>query len=146
MPVDVEVIGCDFAFAPARKFLRGAAWQGLLSYCTRWPISSVPLTPAFGTEIDERTGRFVLASGLRRFEQYENTIAMRLGLGVAVRYAIQIGLDEIAAAVAERSLEVADLLEGTDGVKLAASRDSRGIVSFVLASLDPVAIRARLAG
>ncbi len=105
----------------------------------------VPLTPAFGTEIDEGTGRFVLASGLRRFEQYENAIAVRLGLGVAVRYAIQIGLDVIAEAVAERSLEVAALLEGTDGVKLSAGRDSRGIVSFVHASLDPVAIRARLA-
>jgi cysteine desulfurase / selenocysteine lyase len=145
MRVDVEVIGCDVAFAPARKFLRAPRGTGLLYVRRALADQLVPLTPAFGTEIDERTGRFVLASGLRRFEQYENAIAMRLGLGVAVRYAMQIGLDVIAEAVAERSLEVADLLEGTGGVKLAASRDSRGIVSFVHASLDPVTIRARLA-
>jgi len=145
MPVDVEAIGCDIAFAPTRKFLRAPRGTGLL-YVRRTIADQLgPRTPAFGTEVDEPTGRFLLAAGLRRFDQYESSIAVRLGLGVAVRYAIQIGLDVIAGAVAERSIEVTELLEGTDGVKLAASRDSRGIVSFIHSSLDPVAIRARLA-
>ena len=145
MPVDVEAIGCDIAFAPTRKFLRAPRGTGLLYVRQALADQLGPRTPAFGTAVDERTGRFVLAAGLRRFDQYESAIAVRLGLGVAIRYAIQIGLDVIADTVAERSLEVTNLLEGTDGVKLAASRDSRGIVSFLHSSLDPVAIRARLA-
>ena len=145
MPVDVEAIGCDIAFAPTRKFLRAPRGTGLLYVRRALADELGPRTPAFGTEVDERTGRFLLAAGLRRFDQYESAIAVRLGLAVAVRYAIQIGLDVIAEAVAERSLEVTELLEATDNVKLAAGRDSRGIVSFVHSSLDPVAIRARLA-
>ena len=74
MAVDVEAIGCDVAFAPAWKFLRAPCGTGLLYVRRVLADQLVPLTPAFGTEIDERTGRFVLASGLRRFEQYENAI------------------------------------------------------------------------
>ena len=105
----------------------------------------VPLTPSFGTEVDEGTGHFVLASGLRRFDQYESGFAARLGLGIAARYTMQIGLDVIAEQVEQRSREVSDLLTGFDGIRLVGGRDSRGIVSFVHTSRDLFDIRARLA-
>jgi cysteine desulfurase / selenocysteine lyase len=145
MAVDVQTIGCDVAFAPARKFLRAPRGTALLYVRQALADRLVPLTPSFGTEIDEGTGHFVLASGLRRFAQYESGFAARLGLGLAARYAMQIGLDVIAEQVEQRSREVSDLLAGFDGIRLVGGRDSRGIVSFVHQSLDLVDIRARLA-
>ena len=112
MAVDVQTIGCDVAFAPARKFLRAPRGTALLYVRQSLADRLVPLTPSFGTEIDEGTGHFVLASGLRRFDQYESGFAARLGLGVAARYAMQIGLDVIAEQVEQRSREVSDLFDG----------------------------------
>ncbi len=145
MAVDVQTIGCDVAFAPARKFLRAPRGTALLYVRQSLADRLVPLTPSFGTEVDEASGHFVLASGLRRFDQYESGFATRLGLGVAARFAMQIGLDVIAEQVEQRSREVSDLLTGFDGIRLVGGRDSRGIVSFVHTSRDLVDIRARLA-
>jgi selenocysteine lyase/cysteine desulfurase len=144
MAVDVQTIGCDVAFAPARKFLRAPRGTALLYVRQTLAERLVPLTPSFGTEFDG-AGRFVLASGLRRFDQYESGFAARLGLGVAARYAMQVGLDVIVDQVAQRSREVSDLLTEFHGTRLVGGRDSRGIVSFVHTSLDPNDIRARLA-
>ncbi len=145
LPVDVETIGCDVAFAPARKFLRAPRGTAILYVRRALADQLIPLTPSFGTEFDDRTRQFALAPGLRRFEQYESAIGLRLGLGVAVRYAMQIGLDRIAERVAEISIEVADLLTAVPGGRLVAGRASRGIVSFAHDTLEPHDIRRRLA-
>lgn len=145
MPVEVRDIGCDVAFAPARKFLRGPRGTAFLYVRQAIADQLIPLTPSFGTEFDEDANRFELAAGLRRFDQYESAIAQRLGLGLAARYAMQVGLDRIADAVGARSREVSELLSGFDDVHLAGSPDSSGIVSFVHARLEPTDIRARLA-
>jgi selenocysteine lyase/cysteine desulfurase len=145
MPVDVRAIGCDVAFAPARKFLRAPRGTALLYARRAIADQLIPLTPSFGTEFDEGAGRFELAAGLRRFDQYESAIAQRLGLGVAARYAVQVGLDQIAEAVGERSREMSDLLAGFEDIRLTGTRDSKGIVSFVHARLEPNDVRARLA-
>src|SRR5262249_52638315 len=45
MPVDVEAIGCDVAFAPCRKFLRAPRGTGLLYVRRSLAERLVPLTP-----------------------------------------------------------------------------------------------------
>ena len=145
MPVDVRAIGCHVAFAPGRKFVRAPRGTALLYVQQALADQLIPLTPSFGTEFDEGARRFALAPGLRRFDQYESAFAVRLGLGVAVRHAMQIGLGQIAETVVQRSREVSELLSSFDGISLVGGLDSRGIVSFVHASLHPNEIRARLA-
>ena len=143
-PSTSRAIGCDVAFAPGRKFLHAPRGTALLYVRHALADRLVPVTPSFGSEFDEQAGRFVLASGLRRFDQYESGIAARLGLGVAARYSMQIGLDAIAEQVEQRSREVSDVLDGFADIRLTGGRDSRGIVSFVHRSVDPFDIRARL--
>ncbi len=75
MPVDVRAISCDVAFAPGRKFLRAPRGTALLYVEQTLADQLIPLTPSFGTEFDEGAGRFTLASGLRRFDQYESAFA-----------------------------------------------------------------------
>lgn len=144
MPIDVRAIGCDVAFAPARKFLRAPRGTALLYVRRAVADQLIPLTPSFGTGVDEGEPRFVLAPGLRRFDQYESGLAARLGLGVAARHAMQFGLDAIAEQVGQRSREVTDVLAGFADIRLTGGRASRGIVSFVHRSLDPFDIRGRL--
>jgi selenocysteine lyase/cysteine desulfurase len=135
MPIDVASIRCDIAFGPARKFLRAPRGTAVLHMRSDLADRVVPLTPSFGTDFAEATGTFPLLPGLRRFNQFEYCVAGRLGLGEAIRYALDIGLERIEELVRERSRAVVDLLSSF-GVDLPGGPDSRGIVSFTHSSVD----------
>ncbi|TDC27304.1 aminotransferase class V-fold PLP-dependent enzyme [Streptomyces sp. 8K308] len=99
-PVDVAEIGCDLLTGTGRKFLRGPRGTGFL-----WvrPETLERVEP-FVTEIASATwdgGRgFTWHEGAARFETWEKNYAAVLGLGSAVRQALDLGLD----AVGERAL------------------------------------------
>ena len=110
MPVDVNRIRCDYLAATARKFLRGPRGMGFLSVSDRairrgsYPLL-VDMRGATWTETDA----FRLAEGARRFETWEMSAALVLGLGAAVEYALGVGLEtarerswRLAARVRER--------------------------------------------
>jgi selenocysteine lyase/cysteine desulfurase len=107
-PVDVDEIGCDMLTATGRKFLRGPRGTGFL-----WVRSTAldRLDP-YVAEIRSATwdgGRgFTWVDGARRFESWENSYINLLGLGAAVRQALDLGLD----AVADRTLALAAQLRG----------------------------------
>jgi len=143
MPVSVRSIRCDIAFGPARKFLRAPRGTAVLYMRSDLADRVVPLTPSFGTDFAEATGTFPLQPGLRRFDQFEYCVAVRLGLGEAVRYALDIGLDTIEELVRDRSRAVVDLLSSFE-VDLPGGGDSRGIVSFTHSSVDARAVQQHL--
>lgn len=96
MVVDVEKIGCDFLTATGRKFLRGPRGTGFLYVSDR--VLEQNITPLFldmsgavWTGFDEYT----LLKTAKRFELWENSYALLLGLTEAVRYANKIGLEAI---------------------------------------------------
>ncbi len=106
MPIDVEAIGCDILSAAGRKFLRGPRGTGFL-YMRQGLLET--LEP---TMIDHFAGVWVsnehyeLRGDARRFELWENNYATRMGLGVAVDYALDLGLEAIYA----RAKKLADYL------------------------------------
>ncbi len=105
-PVDVEEIGCDLLSATGRKFLRGPRGTGFL-----WVRSAAldRLDP-FVAEIRSATwdGRrgFTWVEGARRFESWENSYVNLLGLGAAVRQALDLGM----TAIGERTLALGERL------------------------------------
>jgi selenocysteine lyase/cysteine desulfurase len=107
-PVDVDEIGCDLLTATGRKFLRGPRGTGFL-----WVRSAAleRLDP-FVAEIASATwdgGRgFTWVDGARRFESWENSYVNLLGLGAAVRQALDLGM----VAIAERTLALGAELRG----------------------------------
>jgi selenocysteine lyase/cysteine desulfurase len=107
-PVDVDEIGCDLLTATGRKFLRGPRGTGFL-----WVRSSAleRLDP-YVAEIRSATwdgGRgFTWVDGARRFESWENSYVNMLGLGAAIRQALDLGM----AAIAERTLALGAELRG----------------------------------
>jgi selenocysteine lyase/cysteine desulfurase len=124
-PVDVNEIGCDLLSATGRKFLRGPRGTGFL-----WVRSTAleRLEP-YVAEIRSATwdgGRgFTWVDGARRFESWENSYVNLLGLGAAVRQALDLGMD----AIAERALGLGaqlrarlDALPGVSTHDLGATR------------------------
>lgn len=95
LPIDVDAIGCDMLAATGRKFLRGPRGTGFL-YIRRALLERTEpaMIDLFGAEY-AGDGGYSLRPDARRFESWESDHAARLGLGVAIDYALEIGLDRI---------------------------------------------------
>jgi cysteine desulfurase/selenocysteine lyase len=106
IPIDVAEIGCDFLATTGRKFIRGPRGTGFL-YVSRRRIAE--LHPAVvevgGAAWTEREG-YTLKEDARRFETWEASFALQLGLGRAIDYALELGIDSIW----ERVRTLGDLL------------------------------------
>jgi cysteine desulfurase / selenocysteine lyase len=71
-----------------------------------------------------------------------NSIADRLGLITAGRYALSLGIDEIEAEVSARAAMTRSLLGSLPGVQVHDLGEKRcGLVSFSVAGRDPVEVR-----
>ena len=143
LPIDVARIGCQAAFAPGRKFLRAPRGTGVLFVSKALAETLVPLS-ADSTSASIEVSSFDLAAGARRFDPFEHSLALRLGLGEAARHAVSHGLERIADEVRARSDAVAGVVESTDGLALVVPRPLSGIVSCTHAQLDPDTVKDRL--
>jgi selenocysteine lyase/cysteine desulfurase len=93
MPVDVAALHCDYLAATGRKFLRGPRGLGFLYISDRALAAGahpllVDMHGATWTDPD----RFELTPDGRRFESWEISYALVMGVGAAVRYALDVGL------------------------------------------------------
>ncbi len=146
MPVDVAALGCDMLSATGRKFLRGPRGTGFL-YVRRELLAALepPMIDHFAAPW-VAADRYELRPDARRFETWENNYAARLGLGVAVDYALELGLE----AIEQRCRSLADLLRDELRALPAVTVHDLGprpaaIVTFSVAGSEAEAIKAKLA-
>lgn len=138
MPVDVEEIGCDFLSATGRKYLRGPRGTGFLYVSERVIESIEPVVIDHFSAPWVSINEYRLRDDARRFENWENSYALRAGLGAAVRYALDIGLNKTYERVrylAERFRRQVKTIPGA--VVRDIGVEKCGIVSFTVESLDP---------
>jgi selenocysteine lyase/cysteine desulfurase len=116
MPVDVGAIGCDMLSATGRKFLRGPRGTGFL-YVRRDLIEGLepPLLDLHAAEW-QADGSYRIRPDARRFENWETNYATKIGLGVAVDYALEWGLEAIRERVYALAAQLRERLDATAGV------------------------------
>ncbi len=147
IPLDVQAIGCDILSGTGRKYVRGPRGTGFLF--VRRALTR-QLEPPF---LDLRaatwtaTDRFEIRADARRFETFENFVAGRIGLGVAVEYALALGLPAIAARIRDLAAALRDRLATLPGITVTDRGAERcGIVTFIRKNASATAIRQHLAG
>jgi cysteine desulfurase/selenocysteine lyase len=95
MPVDVQEIGCDFLSATGRKYLRAPRGTGFL-YARQTSIEKCD-PPFIDLHSADWTGdnEYTLHPSAQRFETWEQNLAAKIGLGVAIEYANKLGMSAI---------------------------------------------------
>ena len=149
MMVDVAALHCDMLSATGRKFLRGPRGTGFL-YVRKGFLDQLepPVIDHYAAPWVAR-GRYELRPDARRFENWENNYAGRLGLGAAIDYALDIGMPEIETRCRMLAARLRAGLKAIDGVTLLdLGRNPSAIVSFNVAGVaaDDVVRRADMAG
>lgn len=94
--VDVAAIDCDFLTATGRKFLRGPRGTGIL-YISDRVLSTDRVPLIFDMQGAKWSGfdEYELTKTASRFEFWESSIAGKLGLTAALKYANSIGMANI---------------------------------------------------
>ena len=145
MPIDVDELGADALTATSRKYLRGPRGLGFL-YVRRDRIQQ--LMPPF-LDIHAATwvarDRYEIRPDARRFENWESPIAAKLGLGRAIDYALDLGLEAIWARVEPLAARLRASLAAVPGVTvLDLGQVKGGIVTFTIAGVPASAVVAKL--
>lgn len=146
MPLSVDALGCDLLSTTGRKFLRGPRATGFL-YVRRAVLET--LEPPF-LDLHAATwvarDRYELRPDARRFENWETNYAGKVGLGVAIDYAMSWGLEAIERRVTLLAERLRERLGDVPGVTVRDTGARKcGIVTFTVAGHDPAAIRLALA-
>lgn len=145
MSLDVNAIQCDVLSATGRKWLRGPRGVGFL-YVSKRILESlhppmIDLFSAVWVDVD----RYELRNDARRFENWESNYAAKLGLGSAIDYALDIGLDNIQTEVTSLAEILRDKLGAIPGVSVHdIGKHKCGIVTFSVAGIEATEVETRL--
>ncbi|NNC92686.1 MAG: aminotransferase class V-fold PLP-dependent enzyme [Acidimicrobiia bacterium] len=131
LDLDVEKLGCDLLTGTGRKYLRGPRGTGFLYVREGWDNepAALDLHSARWTGPDS----YEVRPDARRFETWEFGWSSLVGLGAAVDYALDLGLEEIERRVVELAAQLRLLLTDTPGVVVTdIGSHLCGIVTFTL--------------
>lgn len=145
LPVDVREIGCDALFTTGRKFLRGPRGTGFLYVDAELRGRIRPPAPDVRGARWSGEHAFELSDTALRFETWETSHALRLGLGVAIAEARALGVDAVAAHVTRLGQALRERLTQLPGVTVTDPAGAvGGIVTFVRDGEDPRATQQAL--
>ncbi len=145
LPVDVNALGCDMLSTTGRKYLRGPRGTGFL-YVREEVLEG--LEPVF-LDLHAATwvaqDRYEIVDTARRFENWETNYAAKIGLGVAIDYALGWGIEEIWERVQPLAERLRGELSSIPGITVRDLGEVRcGIVTFEVKGQDSEAIKAAL--
>lgn len=145
MPINVEELRCDFLAGAGRKWLRGPRGTGFL-------YVHPAMLEKFEPGMIDHTGarwrapeRYELQPSARRYETYERAAGLQRGLGAAVDYALEVGLEPIRDRVQDLASQLRTDLDRLPGVRVRdIGAELCGIVTFDHEEIDANAIRSAL--
>jgi cysteine desulfurase/selenocysteine lyase len=138
MPIDVNQIGCDLLSATGRKYLRGPRGTGFLyvrnSVLERLEPPMLDLHAAEWVAND----RYEIRPDARRFENWETNYAGKIGLGVAIDYALEWGVDITWRRIKSLAYKLRTQLSPLPGVIVRDRGVTQcGIVTFSVEDKNP---------
>lgn len=146
MPINVETIGCDLLSATGRKYLRGPRGTGFLYVRGAVLDQLEPPMPDMSAATWVAPDRYELKPGMGRFESFESNLAGRVGLGVAIDYALQWDLNTIWRRIRDLAYALRTQLSPIPGVIVHDRGINQcGIVTFTVEGKDPFEIKQLLA-
>jgi cysteine desulfurase/selenocysteine lyase len=129
LPIDVDNIGCDLLCATGRKYLRAPRGTGFL-YVRKNILNQPPFINSHSANwITDAT--YTVKSDASRFESKEHSIAAKIGLGVAIDYALNIGIDNIWERIQRLATQLRHELSKIAEIELCDLGENKcGIITF----------------
>jgi len=146
LPVKFEKIGCHMATATGRKFLRGPRGIGFLyiNEEARQRIDPVVLTNQAATWTS--ADAYELRTDARVFEAWERSFVNQMGLGAALNYILEVGVERISSQLHYLSDYLRRGLASIPGVVPTCQKDAAAaIVTFNKEGLTAAEIKSRMA-
>ena len=145
VPIDVREIGCDLLSATSRKWLRGPRGAGFLyvdaGSMDRLDHPTVQILGGSEVYVDHIAPR----PDARRFETWEKSFAIALGLGAAADYALDVGVEAIWDRIRHLGAVARQRLEEVPGVTVRdRGAELGGIVTFTVEGRDAFEVRDSL--
>ena len=137
IPINVKELGCDFLAFSGHKML-GPTGTGIL-----WVKDSRVLEPTlFGGGMIESVSKddYTLAGGYERFEAGTPHIAGGIGLGRAVDYLNEVGMEAMRSYEERLAKRLLDGLQGIEKLRVYGSTNPNeriGVVSFNIEGVHP---------
>ena len=145
LPVNVAEIGCDLLSATGRKYLRGPRGTGFL-YVRREVMEQLE-PPFLDLHAATWTARqqYEIRPDARRYEGWETNIAGKIGLGVAIDYALSLGVDRTYPRITALADGLRSRLNRIPGVQTHdVGQEQCGLVTFTVDGLASDQVRDRL--
>jgi len=145
MHLDVDVLGCDMLCATGRKYLRGPRGTGFLYVRSAMLPHMEPPSLDLHAATWVSQGKFEVRNDAKKFETWESAAATRLGFGVAIEYALALGLKKIERRVQDLAARLRERLAEVEGVTVRdLGRVRCGIVTFTCDGHSPGEVMQRL--
>jgi selenocysteine lyase/cysteine desulfurase len=145
VPLDVGRIKCDVLSGTGRKYLRGPRGTGFLYAGPRAMARIEP--PFLDLHAAEWTSEttYEIRDDARRFENWETNYAGKLGLGAAVDYALDLGIEETSSRICSLGESLRTSLDALAQVSTHDKGTTRGgIVTFAVDGVDAADIADQL--
>jgi cysteine desulfurase / selenocysteine lyase len=145
MPLDVKQIGCSMLSATGRKFIRGPRATGFLFVERRITEMLEPVFLDMHAATWKATERYEIRPDARRFENWEQNYAGKIGLAAAIDYGMQWGLDSIYKRVQHLAEMLRERLSQIPKVTVRdLGKEKCGIVTFSFDGMEPDKIKNEL--
>jgi len=145
LDIDVSVLDCDALVTTGRKYLRGPRGTGLL-YLRAGVLSGLGgWAPDVRGSVWTSAEEWTMEGTARQLETWESSVASRLGLGVALREALERGMAATESYLVAYGAGLRDGLATIAGVQIADPPASpSGLVTFTVDGMASKQVSAQL--